>query len=151
MIREQCGGLGCLPWSSGKSTFSGSFDPPKTSVIPEYPREIGVRTPPPMPKSADAQVPYIKWCRTMHAVGPLNHGFPTADQKTLFNAWLVESLIPNLRIQRAIYTYIEKTLRLTGPMQFKAMLFKGQLCSVIHESTVLGARLPESKSSFATH
>lgn len=50
----------------------------KTSVVPQYPLVIGSRTPMDT-KSADTEVPHIKWCRTMHTVSLHTHRFPKAD------------------------------------------------------------------------
>ena len=39
-------------------------------VVSQY--SLGLfQEPPRIPKSADAQIPYIKWCSTVNAVGPL--------------------------------------------------------------------------------
>lgn len=45
-----------------------------------------------IPKSINAQVPYINWCRIMHTVFPLFWDSPPWMENTLFDLWLVESL-----------------------------------------------------------
>lgn len=56
-------------------------------------------------KSADAQVPSMKWHRSMHTARPPH-------------PWI-----------ETVQVFIEKTTRVRGPAQFKPMFFNGQLHS----------------------
>lgn len=67
------------PPCSQKSALT--FDSLKTSVIPQYPRGEWFQDPPWIPKCTHAQDPCIKWCRSMHAVSPLNPRIPNHGSK----------------------------------------------------------------------
>lgn len=56
-------------------------------------------------KSADAQVPYVKWHRSVHTGGPPH-------------PWI-----------ETVQVFTEENTRVRGPAQFKPMFFNGQLYS----------------------
>lgn len=64
-----------------------------------------------IPKSSDAQVPYITWRRSMHTFGPSHPQTHNCGLKT-------------------VQVFTEKNI--SGPMQFKPMLFRGQLYFLLH-------------------
>lgn len=89
---EQCGGKGCRPLCTVKNLCE----------------TLGSRTPQQIQKSSDVQIPYIKWCRSVHTV-------------RFRNPWT-----PNLR-SKTVQVIYGKYPCISGSVQFKPMLFKGQL------------------------
>ena len=74
--------------------------PTHDTFIPRYQQGIGSRTPW-IPKSTDAQVPYIKWQSTV--------GLPYPGDSLLnFNPQLVESADAELWIERADCTLLQQ-------------------------------------------
>lgn len=63
---------------------------------------------PQIPKSADAQVTCVKWHRSLHTVSLPHPQTPNHRSKTL-------------------QVFIETNVRICGPVQFKLMMFEGQL------------------------
>lgn len=63
-----------------------------------------------IPKSTGAHIPELKWCRTMHTVGPPHLHTPNCRLKTI-QVFIAEKKNPGL----------------SGSMQFKPVLSKGQL------------------------
>lgn len=81
----------------------------------------------------DAQVRYIQRCVTRHTVGPLHAWIPNRRSKTLFSihGWLTPWM-QNQKIQKGDCIFIENNLHVSGPMQFKPLMFKGQLYYLSH-------------------
>lgn len=73
-------GLGHTPPTQSKNHAYVWLPPNLTTIVPQYPGDW-FQDPLWLPKSTDAQVPFIKSCRTMCAVGSHIHRFPPADQK----------------------------------------------------------------------
>lgn len=72
----------------------------------------------------DAQIPYVKWHRTMHRVSLPHLWTPNRRWKIL----VVESADANAGIQMADCIFIEKHPCISGPTQVKPLLVKGQPC-----------------------
>lgn len=99
---ERCRALGYWPLSSRKIRVKFWF--PQNSVIPWYLWWPGS---PWTPKSTDAQVLYIKWCRTMRTVGFPHPRIPNHRSKIvlLMSGWLNQRM-GNPRIWKADYNII---------------------------------------------
>lgn len=73
----------------------------------------------------NAQVPYIKWRRTLHTVGLPHPWIPNRRLKILFlTRGRMNPQKQNPGIQSANCIFIEENLRISGPAQFKPVLFK---------------------------
>lgn len=74
-----------------------------------------------IPKSAEAQVPCRKWCRSMHIVDPPHLQIPNRGAKILFSfcSWLtLQTLNPGILRADGICTGKKNPYR-SGPKQFK--------------------------------
>lgn len=101
----------CIAFDSSQN-FTAAYSH-LSGLIPGHPSDT---------KSTDAQS--IKWRRTIHRVGPVHLQIPS-NGLILIHGGLNVSM-QNPRIQRADCVFIEKYLWISGPMQFKPVLFKGQ-------------------------
>lgn len=77
-----------------------------------------------IPKPSDAQLPYLKRPRTMHAVGPPHPRIPNCGSRILFQ--FVDEK-PRNKVGR-LHIYWKKNLHINRPEQFKPRLFKGKMC-----------------------
>lgn len=91
-------------------------DSPETSAVPQNLHRGWFQDPLQLPNSVNVQVPYIKWCKTMHTVSPWLLRIYKYRWKILFSIcnWL-NPQIRNRGIQRAGYLFIEKNLRIGEP------------------------------------
>lgn len=78
----------------------------QNKIVPKVPVEDWFHAPTLIPKFEDVQVPYTKWPISLPTVHP-HPRLPPADQKQ--------------------FRYLMKKKYVSGPMQFKPMLFKSQL------------------------
>lgn len=114
LILEQLGVRGADPSCEVNNTHI-TLESPKTSL------SLGIHggSHPPAPhtntKIHGCSIPDIKWNRTMHTVSPPCPQIPSHGCKILFliGGWL--------------NCGCEKNLHLSGPLQFKPVIFKGQL------------------------
>lgn len=104
-----------------------TFDFLKTSVVPQYPQ--GVQEPIPCGyQNLPMFVSCVKWHRSVHPVGPLHLWTPHHRSKT-------------------VQVLSEKNARISGPMQFKTVLFKGRLFGIEPSSILRLFLFPYCNSS----
>lgn len=83
------GGEGCWPLCRRKSVYNFWLTP-KLYYSPSVPERVWLQDPPRIPNSMDAQVPYIKWYKTMHTLSSPHPRDPNQGLKILFliHGWL---------------------------------------------------------------
>lgn len=98
-------------------------------------KTTGALSPLQITKSLDAPVSSIKWHKTMHPVSPPHSWIPKYRLEILFltKGWL-NTQMQNLGIHRTT-VFIEKSPHISGPTEFKPVLFKGQLYIKVHSAS----------------
>lgn len=81
---------------------------------------------PPIPKSAESQIPYIKWYRK-HTVGPQHPWIPNPGSQILFSIQLVDSTDAKSGDRDPTVNLLKNIRVLSGPVQIKPMLHMVQL------------------------
>lgn len=76
-----------------------------------------------IPKSTHAQVPYLKWCRTICSINPLHQQIPSWGYKSLFPiyGWFESTDTKPGDTKDWLYIYWKKNPCLSGLVQFKFM------------------------------
>lgn len=83
-----------------------AFDSPKT-CLPSVSTGDWLQDPLQIAKSEDAQVPYVKWCRTKHIVSPLYpRGFPNTDTKHYRYLFFLKTHIYVDPLTRVVQSYV---------------------------------------------
>lgn len=107
MALEELWGRGVPTLHSWKSTCN-IWLPQNLTSCPLV--SVGWLVPEP-PTSTQTQVPYIKWCRSMHTLNPLHSRIPNCWSKILFSIHGCLTLqMRYLRVGRANCIFIEKNL-----------------------------------------
>ena len=114
-------------------------------MLPQYPEGIGSRTLVDT-QIPSAQVPYIKWCRTIYCQPAASADSQPWVKNTAFHPQLVESTKVKLWGYGGPIVYLlKKNPHISGLMKSKVVLFKGQLYIINMGPKFAASTVPDTK------